>query len=108
MPTNAKAQFIAMLLTAGLFGWACGPAAAAVHIEGQVQAGGGPVAESTVTLWAASANAPARLAQVNTGADGRFVISAEQTPATHRSSILLPPAANRPSTRRAATTQPSP
>jgi hypothetical protein len=43
MPKNAKAQFIAALLTAGLFGWACGPAAAAIRIEGQVQAGGGPM-----------------------------------------------------------------
>ena len=30
-----------MLMAVGLLGWACGPAAAAVRIEGQVQAGGG-------------------------------------------------------------------
>jgi len=80
MHTNAKAQFIATLLTAGLFVWACGPAAAAVHIEGQVQGGGGPIANSTVTLWAASANAPSQLAQVQTDANGGFEISVEQSP----------------------------
>jgi hypothetical protein len=59
---------------------ACGAASAAVRIEGQVQAGGGAIARSTVSLWAASADAPARLAQVDTAADGGFVISTEQTP----------------------------
>ncbi|MGC2462937.1 MAG: hypothetical protein WA446_18505 [Steroidobacteraceae bacterium] len=79
MPTNAKAHFVATLLTAGLFVWACGPAAAAVHIEGQVQGGGGPIANSTVTLWAASANAPSQLAQVKTDANGGFEITAERS-----------------------------
>ena len=80
MPKSAKAQIIAMLLTAVLFVWACGPAAAAVRIEGQVQGGGGPIAKSTVTLWAASANAPSQLAQVQTDANGQFEISVEQSP----------------------------
>ncbi len=39
----------------GMIGWGCGAADAAVHIDGQVQAGGGAVASSTVTLWAGSA-----------------------------------------------------
>ena len=34
-----------------------------VVVEGQVQAGGGPLASSTVTLWAASAGEPKQLAQ---------------------------------------------
>ncbi len=75
MPTNTKAQFIALIL----FVWACSPAAAAVHIEGQVQGGGGPIANSTVTLWAASVNAPAQMAQVKTDANGRFEITAERS-----------------------------
>jgi hypothetical protein len=33
MPKNAKAQFIAALLTVGFFVWAWSPAAAAVRIE---------------------------------------------------------------------------
>jgi hypothetical protein len=41
----------AMLLMGGLPSLVCGPAAAAVRIEGQVQAGGGAVANSTVTFW---------------------------------------------------------
>ena len=79
MPTNTKAHFIATLLTVVLFGSACSPAVAAVHIEGQVQGGGGPIAKSTVTLWAASANAPSQLAQVKTDANGQFEISVEQS-----------------------------
>ena len=45
-----------------------------------MQGGGGPIANSTVTLWAASANAPSQLAQVATDANGRFEISVEQSP----------------------------
>ncbi len=64
----------------GLLAWASVPAAAAVRIEGQVQPGGGPVAQSAVALWAGSANAPVRLRQATTGADGRFVVSTDRTP----------------------------
>jgi hypothetical protein len=70
MLKNGKAHIIAMLLAVGLLGVAFDPAAAAVRIEGQVQAGGGAVTGSTVTLWAAGANTPAQLAQATTGADG--------------------------------------
>ena len=58
----------------------CGPAVAAISIEGQVEAGGGAVAGSVVTLWAATTDAPQRLAEVVSGADGSFVVSADQTP----------------------------
>ena len=40
----------------------------------QVLGGGAPTANSTVTLWPASAGAPKELAQTRTGADGRFTI----------------------------------
>ena len=63
-----KGGIITLLIAGALLGWVAGPAEAAVNIEGQVQAGGGPVAQSTVTLWAASANAPMQLA---TGEDRR-------------------------------------
>jgi streptogramin lyase len=75
-----NALLVAALIAAAFFGWTSSPVEAAVQIEGQVQAGGGAVAGSTVSLWAASTNAPARLAQVLTGADGSFVVSADQTP----------------------------
>jgi hypothetical protein len=75
-----KAQMAGMLLTCGLLGYVCAPAAAAVRIEGRVDAGGGPLAKSTVTLWAASANEPKQLAQTKTGSDGRFQLHAAETP----------------------------
>src|SRR5262249_33015267 len=53
--------------------------AAAVRIEGQVQAGSGPLANSTVTLWAASAADPRQLAQTTTGSDGQFTINSQET-----------------------------
>ena len=75
-----KAHIAVPLLTAGLLGYACGHAAAAVRIEGRAEAGGGPLAKSTVTLWAASASEPKQLAQTKTGSDGRFQLHAGETP----------------------------
>src|SRR5271170_7314426 len=89
MLKNGKAQIFAVLLAVGLLVCACGQATAAVRIEGQVEAGGGAVAKSTVTLWAASANAPARLAQTETGADGRYIISVNQVPSAAVSLYLI-------------------
>ena len=50
------------------------PAAAADRIRGQVDGGGGPIAQSAVTLWAASPSAPRKLAETQTGADGSFEV----------------------------------
>src|SRR5262249_14444895 len=50
-----------------------------VRIEGQVQAGGGPLANSTVTLWAASAGEPRQLAQARTNNDGHFTLGSQET-----------------------------
>src|SRR5262245_3448819 len=74
-----KAQLPSVILTVGMLGYACVPATAAVHIEGQVQAGGGPLANSTVTLWAASAGEPRQLARTRTNNDGRFEIGSPET-----------------------------
>ena len=52
-----RAAALALGVVAAL-GAASGAADAAVRIDGQVQAGGGAVAGSTVTLWAASAGEP--------------------------------------------------
>src|SRR5262245_6252705 len=57
----------------------CTPAAAA-NIAGQVLGGGAPIANSTVTLFAASAGNPRQLGQARTGADGRFSITAPSVP----------------------------
>ena len=70
-----RACIPAFLTMSGLLGWACSPAIADVSIEGQVQAGGGPLASSTVTLWAASSGEPKQLAQSTSGNDGHFVLS---------------------------------
>jgi len=75
-----KARFAALLLMGGLLGSMHTVAQAAVRIEGQVQAGGGPLANSTVTLWAATVGEPKQLAQTKTRADGRFEIGSAATP----------------------------
>src|SRR5262249_5172842 len=80
MFTDNKMQTSAMVLTLGLLGFAFGPAAAAIRIEGQVQAAGAPIARSTVTLWAASAGEPNQVAQTRSRADGRFELRAKETP----------------------------
>ena len=79
MFTISKAHVLSTLLTLGILGYACVPATAAVRIEGQVQAGGGPLANSTVTLWAASTADPRQLAQTKTSSDGRFQIDSQET-----------------------------
>src|SRR5262249_6377391 len=45
----------------------------------QIQAGGAPVANSTVTLWVASMNEPRQLRQTRTSGDGRFTLGSEET-----------------------------
>ncbi len=75
-----RTHIAAMLLTVGWLACLCSPAGAAVRIEGQVQAGGGPLANSTVTLWATSAGEPRQLAQTRTRADGRFELRTPETP----------------------------
>ena len=66
-----------ILIAAGaVSGVMTGAAAVAAEIHGQVAAGNAPIAGSTVTLWAAGAQAPKQLAQTQTGADGRFVLNA--------------------------------
>ena len=75
------------------------PANAAENINGQVLGAGAPIANSTVTLWAASAGAPKQLAQTRTDADGRFAISAAEAPGNDSSLYLIAkggtPAANK-------------
>jgi hypothetical protein len=54
-----------------------GAAFASDIINGQVQGGGAPIANSTVTLWEASAGAPKQLGQTKTNDDGRFEVRAK-------------------------------
>ena len=58
------------------------PAMAADTINGQVLGAGAPIVGSTVTLWAANTGAPRQLAQTQTGADGRFVLTGDSSGAS--------------------------
>jgi hypothetical protein len=49
-----------------------GSALAAEALKGEVLVGGAPVADSTVTLWAAGEGAPKELGRARTDAEGRF------------------------------------
>jgi hypothetical protein len=51
-------------------------AVSAASLNGQVLGAGAPIANSTITLWAASTGAPKQLAQAHSGADGRFTLTA--------------------------------
>ncbi len=75
MIARKKASFVTTVLVGSMLAWVAG-AATADALEGKVLGGGQPIANSTVTLWAASAGAPAQLAQTRTGADGRFTLNA--------------------------------
>ena len=55
---------------------ASGGVIAAESLQGQVLGAGAPIANSTVTLWAATSGPPAQLGQARTGADGRFSLNA--------------------------------
>jgi hypothetical protein len=77
VPKLKRSEVVAKLLALIFLGCASSHATAAVRIDGQVQAGGGPVARSTVTLWSASAGQPRQLAQAATSADGRFNLSSQ-------------------------------
>ena len=73
---------------------ACGvissaPAFAADTLKGQVLGAGAPIANSTVTLFAAGAGAPRQLAQARTGADGRFTLTPASAPARDASVYLV-------------------
>ena len=76
-----RAHLATMLLTIGVLGFECSPTSAAVRIEGQAQAGGGGIANSSVTLWAASAGEPRQLAQARTNGEGHFELTNTETPA---------------------------
>jgi hypothetical protein len=60
--------------------------AAATDIKGRVLGGDAPIAQSTVTLFAASAGAPKQLAQTKTDANGNFSVHG---PAAPESSLYL-------------------
>ena len=65
------------------------------RLEGAVQAGGQTVADSAVTLWAAGAGEPIKLAETQSGADGKFSLSFDQASAK-QGSLYITAQAGRP------------
>ena len=67
--TTAVKLTLAALAISGMF---LATRSFAADIKGQVIGGGAPIAQSTVTLWAASSDAPKQLPQTKTDANGNF------------------------------------
>ena len=81
------------------------PASAQSTLNGRVLGASAPIANAVVTLWTASAGAPAQLAQTQTDADGRFALSAPG--AQDATCIWSPKAVRRKPPRTKAPTMPS-
>src|SRR5262249_13088679 len=80
-----RGRVVRIGLLAGVFGItatsteASAQQQAPLWIGGQAQAGGGPLSNSTVTRWGASAGEPRQLAQTRTSSDGRFQLGSQET-----------------------------
>ena len=77
----------------------------AADIKGQVMGGGAPIAQSTVTLWAATSDAPKQLAQTKSDNEGRFEVSTEGAPGD--SSLYLTAVGGIPARNKAAGNNPA-
>ena len=75
-----KTRLIVTWATTLLVAFIAADASGAGQIQGQVMGAGAPIANSTVTLWAATADMPQQLAQTRTGADGTFALDASAAP----------------------------
>ena len=92
MKLNFKKQFLAALAAVGaIIVSSCSNAAppgaeqgaapgATSQLGGQVLVAGKPVADATVTLYAAGEGAPTQVAQSKTGGDGKFSVEAKSAP----------------------------
>src|SRR5262249_26315658 len=65
------------------------PTFAADSLSGVVLGAGAPLANARVTLWAASAGAPAQRGRAQPGADGRFALAASAAPSNHASLYVV-------------------
>ncbi len=77
-----KKAFLGVLI---VFGLCFAIHASADTIKGQVLGGGAPIAQSTVTLWEASVDAPKQIAQTKTNDEGRFEV---RTKGSHGNAVL--------------------
>src|SRR5215468_11759358 len=89
MTTTTRAALRSLVLALVSLMLGGGPASAAGAITGQVLGAGAPIANSTVTLWAATAGDPKQLAQTRTGADGRFSLNVPATTGSDSSLYLV-------------------
>ena len=80
-------RWIGVVAAFGVLSFA--PASVADTLNGQVLGAGAPIANSTVTLYAAGAGAPSQLVQAKTGADGRFTLSTTSVPPRDASLYLV-------------------
>ena len=78
MLRRKRNRFAIILTAAMLLGGASSAATAAVRVEGRAEAGGGPLANSTVTLWSGSGEEPRQLARATTGSDGSFRLDSHE------------------------------
>jgi len=76
----------------------------AATISGEVRGAGSPIANSTVTLWAATADNPQQLAQARTGTDGGFSLTAN---AAANSSLYLVASGGQPTASKVAGDNPA-
>jgi len=72
----------ASFLACALLTFAFGPVATAQQLSGHVYAGGGPIANSDVSLWGAGQGTPAKLAETQTKDDGAFELKFDSKSAT--------------------------
>jgi len=86
--TRALAS-IAVFVFGGLSSVSTMPARAADTINGRVLGAGSPIANSTVTLWAASTGAPAQVGQARTDGHGQFSLNETGAPAAGTSLYLV-------------------
>ncbi len=71
---HARKFWLLLLALGSMLTVAITPASAQQQLTGQVLGAGAPIADATVTLWAASTAAPVQLAQTRSDADGRFTL----------------------------------
>ena len=75
-PCARHRHYLAAAIAALLLG---GRALAAETLKGEVLGGGAPIADATVTLWAAGEGAPKELGRARTDAEGRFDLGVHHT-----------------------------
>ena len=80
------------------------PSISAMRLQGQVQAGGAPVANSIVTLWSAGQGQPEQIAQTRTNERGEFALNSQDDAAPDVDFYVVAKGGSLPPTKELATT----